>query len=143
MFSCKHWTSMNFVRSELTVVTLASPKHGKIIRKSMSQTKEKHYSLVLSRSGLWMVWRWHGILCVYCYFCLEPTVRKDTWRMRTTSVTVMVIFFKIGILKVTWSQLCLKSPLNNYKVHWQQIRYSSIFYGHGSKCMLNLLSRLW
>ena len=105
--------------------------------------KRKTLLPCLSRSGLWMVWRWHGILCVYCYFCLEPTVRKDTWRMRTTSVTVMVIFFKIGILKVTWSQLCSKSPLNNYKAHWQQIRYSSIFYGHGSKCMLNLLSRLW
>ena len=77
--------------------------------KSLSQTKEKHDSLVLSRSDLWMVWRWHGISRVHCYyFCLEPTVTKDTW-MRTTSVTVMVIFFKSGILKVTGSQLCSNS----------------------------------
>ena len=35
------------------------------------------------------------VFCVFIViFCLEPTVRKDTWRMRTTSVTVMVIFFQ-------------------------------------------------
>ena len=47
-----------------------------------------------------------GIPQVYCYyFCLEPTVRKDNL-MRTISVTVMVVFFESGILKVTWPQLC-------------------------------------
>ena len=81
--------------------------------------KEKCDSLVLSRSDLWMVWRCHGIPRVYCYyFYLEPTVRKKTW-MRTASVTVMVHFFESGILKVTWSQLCSKSPLNKYDAHWQ------------------------
>ena len=35
----------------------------------------------------------YGIPHVHCYyFYLEPASRKDTW-MRTTSVTVMVIFF--------------------------------------------------
>ena len=58
----------------------------------MCQTKKKHDSLVLSRCDLWIVWRWHGVLRVHCYyFCLEPTVRKDTW-MRTASVTVIVMF---------------------------------------------------
>ena len=52
-------------------------------------------------------------------------------------------FFESGILKVTWSQLGSKPPLTNYKAHWQQIPYSSIFYRHGSKCVLNLLLRLW
>ena len=67
-----------------------------------------------------VVWRWHGIPRVYCYyFCLELTVRKDTW-VRTTCVTVMVIFVESGILKVTWSQLCSKYLLNNYEPHWQQ-----------------------
>ena len=33
-------------------------------------------------------------------FCLEPTLRKDTW-MRTASLNVMVIFLESGILKVT------------------------------------------
>ena len=87
----------------------------------MSQTKEKYHSFALSRSNLWMVvWRWHGIPCVYCYyFCLELTVRKDTW-VRTTCITVTVIFFESGILKVTWSQLCSKYLLNNYEPRWQQ-----------------------
>ena len=120
MFSCKRWTSTKFVRSELTVENLASPKHGKMILKVHVPNKKKHDSLVLSRSDLWMVWRRHGIPRVFCYyFCLEPTVRKDTW-MRTTSVTVMVVFFESGILKVTWSQLYSKSLLNNYEAHWQQ-----------------------
>ena len=36
---------------------------------------------------------------VYCYFCLEPTVRKDAW-MRTTSVTVMAFFSKVAFWKL-------------------------------------------
>ena len=95
----------------------------------------------LSRSGLWMIWIGHSIPRVYCYyFCLEPTVTNDT-AMRTTSVTVIVIFFESGILKVNWSQLCSKSLLYNYEGYWQQTPYSSIFYGHGSKCVHGW--RLW
>ena len=93
---------------------LVARLHEEITLKSMSQTKEKCDSLVLSRSYLWMVWRCHGILRVHrYYFCLEPKARKDTW-MRTTSVTVMVILFESSILKVTWSQLCSKFLLKNY-----------------------------
>ena len=33
----------------------------------MSQTKEKHDSLVLSRSDLWVVWRSHGITCLLLF----------------------------------------------------------------------------
>ena len=67
----------------------------------MCQIKKKHNYLALSISDLWMVWRWHGIPRVYCYyFSLEPTVRKDT-RMRTTSVTFMVISFsKVALWKL-------------------------------------------
>ena len=32
MFSCKRGTSTKFIRSELTIETLASHKHGKIIK---------------------------------------------------------------------------------------------------------------
>ena len=94
MFSCKRWTS---TKSGLTVETL----------------------LVLSRSYLWMIRRFHRIPRIYCYFYLEPMGSKDTW-MRITSVTVMVVFSEKGILKVTWSQLCSKSLLNKYKADWQQ-----------------------
>ena len=79
---------------------LVARLHEEITLKSMSQTKEKCDSLVLSRSYLWMVWRCHGILRVHrYYFCLEPTAGKGTW-IRTTSVTVMVILFKSNILKL-------------------------------------------
>ena len=67
-----------------------------------------------------MVWRWHDLPRISCYyFCLEPAVRKDTL-MRTTSVTVTIIFFESGIEKVTWSQLCSEFLLNKYEAHWQQ-----------------------
>ena len=66
----------------------------------MSRTKEKCDSLAFSRSDLWMVWKWHRIPRVHrYYFCLEPTVRKDTW-MRTTSVTVMAFFPKVAFWKL-------------------------------------------
>ena len=92
--------------------------------------KRETWLFVLSRSELWMVRRWRGIPHIYrYYFCLERTVRKETW-MRMTFVTVMVIFFESGILKVTWSQLCLKFLLNNYEEHWQKHfeRYPTILY---------------
>ena len=82
----------------------------------MSQTKGKCDYLLLSRSDIWTM----CIPRVYCYyFWLEPTVRKDTC-MTTTSVTVILFFFKSDILKVSWSQLCLKFLLNNYQAHWKQ-----------------------
>ena len=31
---------------------------------------------------------------LFTYFCLEPTVKKETW-MRTTSVTVMEFFSRV------------------------------------------------
>ena len=80
----------------------------------MSRTKEKCDSLVLSRSGLLIVWRCHDNPRVHCYyFCLEPMARKDA-SMRTTSVTVMAFFFESSIFKVTWSQLCSKFLPDNY-----------------------------
>ena len=134
MFSCKRWTSTKFVRSDLTTETLASPKHPNF--------------LALSRSDLWMVWRWHGTPRVCYYFCLKPTVRKETW-MRTISVTVMVISF----LKCR-SKSYLITAMKKYEAHWQQhfqghptvLRtwYPTVlFYRHGSTCVLNLSSRLW
>ena len=66
----------------------------------MSQTKQKCYSLVLGRSGLWIVWRCHDTPRVHCcYFCLEPSVRKDAW-MRTTFVAVMIFFSKVAFWKL-------------------------------------------
>ena len=99
---------------------LVARLHEEITLNSMSQTKEKCNFLVLGRSYLWMVWRGHGIPRVHrYYFCLESTVRKDTW-MRTTSINVIVILFESSMLNVTWSQLCSKFLLKNYKPHWKR-----------------------
>ena len=74
----------------------------------MTQTRKKWNFLVLSRADFWMVWRCHGIPYFhFLFFCLEPTVKKNTW-MRTISITV------------TWYQLCSKFFLNIYEVHWQR-----------------------
>ena len=122
--------------------------HEEIPLKSMSQTKENCDSLVLSRSYLWMVWRCHEIPRVHrYYFCLEPTVRKDTW-VRTTSVTVMAILFESSILKVSYlTTAILKVPSQELqaasKRRFWKIPYSWIIYGHGSTYALNILSRLW
>ena len=73
---------------------------GNNTKVSRCPKQEKCDSLVLSRSDLWIVWRCHGISRVYSYyFCLDPTVRKDAW-IRTTSITVMVFFSKVGFWKL-------------------------------------------
>ena len=122
---------------------LVARLHEEIILKSMSQTKEKCDSHNLSRSYLW---RCRGIPRVHRhYFCLEPTVRKDTW-MSTIFATVMVILFENSNLKITWSQLCSKFLLTNYEPYRKQHyeRYPSwIIYGHESTYVLNISSRLW
>ena len=119
MFSCNCWTSTKFVRSELTVETLASSNRENNTKSPFAKKREM---LLPCLEEIWTLYgmEMSGIPHVYCYyFCLEPTVRKDNL-MRTISVTVMVVSFESGILKVTWSQLCSKSLLNNYEAHWQQ-----------------------
>ena len=91
--------------------------------------------------------KWNSLLLngikVPCYlvfsfliFRLEPSVRKNT-RMKAIFVTVMVIISKSTILKITWSQLCLKFFLNNNKAHCQT-PYNWRFYGNWSTCVLIL-----
>ena len=124
MFLSTLWASTKFVRSELTVETLASPKHGKLIFTKVllkllhvpnkRETWLPCFEWIWPLNGMKMTWYSAYSLLLF----LEPTVRKDTW-MQTTSVTVMVIVFENSILKVTWSQLCSKSLLRNYEAHWQ------------------------
>ena len=58
--------------------------------------------------------------CPFIYLFLFKTNGKKGHLKRTNSVTVMAIFFESGILKVTWSQLCLNFLLNNYEAYWQK-----------------------
>ena len=79
---------------------------GKIFsftKSSITQTREKWDSPVLSRPDFWMAWRCHGILFVHFYFyfyffCLEATLGQD----RATSATVMVIFSKVPFRKLLY-----------------------------------------
>ena len=41
---------------------------------------------------------WYSV-CSFLFFCLEPTLRKDTW-MRVTSAAVMIIFSKVLFWKL-------------------------------------------
>ena len=146
MFSYKRWTSTEFVRSELTIETLTLPKHEKIMLRVYVTTKKKNDCLVLSRCNLWIVWRCLGITLVYCYyFCLEPTVRKNAWA-RTTSLTVIIIFFKSGVLEVTLITAMIKVPSQHIAgiltTAFGKITYSCLFHWHGLTCVLNLSSRL-
>ena len=121
---------------------LVARLHEEITLKSMSQTKEKCDSLVLSRSYLWMVWRCHGILRVHrYYFCLEPTAGKGTC-IRTTSVTFMVILFKSNILKLLDNSYA-GELLATLKTTFWKTPNSWIIYGNRSTSVLNISSRLW
>ena len=131
--------STKFDRSEF------SEKNFAFTKSSVTQTKEKWDSRVLSTPNFWMVWRCHGILCVYFYFfCLEATLGKDT-KMRATSATVMAIFSRVLFRKLL--------DHSHDKVSPQQLRgtlttsfwrtpYSWRFYGHGSRYVLIISSRL-
>ena len=72
----------------------------------------------------------------FLFFRLEPTVRKKT-RMKTIFAMVIVVISKSTILKITWSQLCLKFFLYNNKAHCQT-PYNWRFYENESTCVLIL-----
>ena len=75
------------------------PKHEDIVLNSITQTKEKCTSLVLSRADFWMVSRCHGVPYIHFFSCLEPTAEKNTW-MRTISITGMVVISKVLFWKL-------------------------------------------
>ena len=66
----------------------------------MTQTREKWDFIVLSRADFWngMKVLWYSVFS-FLFFCLEPTVKKNTW-MRTTSFTITVIFLKVPLGKL-------------------------------------------
>ena len=89
-------------------------------------------------NGIKMLWFFH--LSFFCFFFLEWTVRKDIW-MRTTSVTVIVIFWKrhseryliIAMFKVCSQQLRVIST-----TEFRKAPYSWRFVRHGLTYVLIL-----
>ena len=138
----KTLTSTKFVRSELTVETLASSKYGKII---LPWPKQKRNMIAFFR---WHLWPLNGMkmTCiprVYCYqFCLEQNGKK--WHMEENDFRHCygkVAFWKL--LDHSYVQIVLCQQLQDtLTTAFGKIPCSSIFYGHGSACVLNLSSRL-
>ena len=89
----------------------------------------------LSRGNFWC-YESTTVFCAFIFICLfETMVRKNTW-IRTTSVTVMVIFSKL----LLWKLLDHDFFLNNYETPWQngilETFHSWRFYGNGSTYVL-------
>ena len=131
MLSCKRCTPTKFVRPELTVETMASPKHGKIIRKVHVPNKKETW-LPLFWADLTFEWfvkmSWYSA-CLLLSFFFRTNGKKghlDENGFRHCYGN----FFEKGILKVTWSALCSKSFLNSYEAHWKQHfeRYPVVLY---------------
>ena len=108
-------TSTKFVRLELWEKNLAFTKMWRYNTKPCDPNNGKmglpYFEKTRLLNGMKMPW--YSVNSVF--FCLEPTIRKNT------SITAdenefhhcygcMVIFLKSAILEVTWSQLC--------KAHW-------------------------
>ena len=75
-------------------------RYEDIVLNSMTKSRVKWESLVLSRADFWMVWRCHGIPCFHFYvFCVEPNARKNNL-MKATSVTFMTIFSEVSFWKL-------------------------------------------
>ena len=123
-----------------------SGKKFSFTKSSITQTREKWDSPVLSRPDFWMAWRCHGILFVHFYFyfyffCLEATLGLD----RATSATVMVIFSKMPFRKLLYHSYVKVSsqqlPDTLRTVFWRT-PYGWRFYGHGLIYLLIRSSRL-
>ena len=72
----------------------------------MTQTLEKWDSHVLSGPDFWMVWRCHGILCIYVYFSFffKSNVRRG-YLDESDFRHCFGNCFESAIPKVSWSQL--------------------------------------
>ena len=142
----KTLTSTKFVRSELTVETLASPKYGKIIR---PWPKQKRNMTALFWVDLWplngMKMTWYSA-CLLLLFLFRTNGKKGHLDKNDFRHCYGNFFWK------WYSESYLITAM--FKVPSQQIRdtlttafwkipNSSSFYGHGSTCVLNLSSRLW
>ena len=103
-FSCKHWTLTAVIEKTLTL-----PKHEDIMLHSMTQTREKWQSIVLSRADFWLVWRCHGIPCFYFIFLFRTNGKKEY--LHENNLRDCYGNFS--------QRLCSKFFLSSYKAYWQ------------------------
>ena len=145
MLSCKRWTSTKFVRSELTVETLASPKHGKIILKVHVPNKREMwlpcFEKIWPLNGMKMSWYSACLLLLFLFRANGKKGHLDEhdfhhyygsffWKRHSERYVITAMF------KVPSQQI--RGTLTT--AFWK-IPYRFLFYGQGSTCVLNLLSR--
>ena len=130
----------------------------RVFRKKIAFTKacrynSKLYDPNIRKVGLpcfewpdfWMVWRCHGILCIYVHFSIflfRSNVRRG-YLDESDFRHCFGNFFESAVPKVSWSQLFF---LNIYEITlttaFSKLSYSWRFYGHESRYMLIRSSRL-
>ena len=144
--SWKPWTSTKFVRSELTVETLASPKHGKIILKVHVPNKREMwlpcFEKIWPLNGMKMSWYSACLLLLFLFRANGKKGHLDEhdfrhcygsfFRKRHSESYVITAMVKVPSQQI-------RGTLTT--AFWK-IPYSSLFYGHRSACVLNLSSRL-
>ena len=107
--------SFEFVRlehGELSEKNLPLPKHGYMILNCMIQTSEKW-------GCCWIVWRCH-VFRVFIFIVLFRINIRKGYLDESVFRHCYGNFFESVILKVTWSQLCLKFLLKNCEAHSKQ-----------------------
>ena len=77
----------------------------------------------------------------FLFFCLEPTVTKNTW-MRTTSIIVMVIFPKVLFWKLL-DHGYVQSFINNYEAHLKRHLRETLHLRILRKCINLRANWLW
>ena len=137
------WTK--FVRSELTVETLASPKYGKIIR---PWPKQKRNMTALFWVDLWPL---NGMKMTWYSACLLLLILFRTNGKKGHLDENDFRHYDANFFQKWHSESYLITAM--FKVPSQQIRgtlttafwkipHCSLFYGHRWTCVLNLSSRL-
>ena len=129
-FRWKRLTLNDFFRLKLSEKTLNLPKYRDVILNSISRTWEKLDSLVSSR--LFFEWCKDAMAFCVLFYCLEPTLRKNTL-MRTTESYLIT-----AMVPVPFEHLWSTVP-----TEFWETPYSWRFYGQGSNYLLILSSRLW
>ena len=127
-----------------------SGKKISFTKSSIAQTREELDPPFLSRPDFWLVWRCHGIVCVYFYlyiyiFCVEKQ-RFYKISIRPTSATVMVIFSKVllqTLLYHSYVKVSSQELQDTLTTVFWRTPYGWRFYRHGSRYVLILSSRLW
>ena len=71
-FSCKRWISTKIIGKALTL-----PKQEDITLNSMTQTREKWDSLVLSKGDFCTIWRCHDIPWFHFYFLFRNNGKRE------------------------------------------------------------------